>query len=340
MSTKTVKTAIWVDPMGSMFESPEEQIAFQTKTFEEELGVKLDVHTPQNFGQIEVGTDLVLFDFGGMMMGNSLAEDNSRRLVRWAEDNPNSLVVVISDFTFDRAFRYEIANHLFDGDEINVPASWQKPDGERHKTPVHNITVEHWGENFIPDWFRKAIGAKPWDGKDAVVERELENVEVLEQPDGIDDECARGTLPSHKFFEPTKTFVSVMGKKFGKRLIYDVGAGMGHVANALSKSKKFKNVVALDMNARIGAEFKIKMVDATSYGFSPLGVVMFCRPCHGLFVNDAIDNALECGVKDIVYVGLEKNVSDDLGDYFSEARQLKTRKIGSEEEKIWIIRRD
>lgn len=157
-----IKTAIWVDPAGGLEETPEEQIERCTNFYQEELGVKLNVHTPRHANEIEEGTDLVLFDYGGMMYGNDLAQDHSRHLLRWAEDHPNALIVVMSDFTFDRAFRYAIEDHL---NLTMCPASFQKPDDERHKTPIHNVVVEHWREPFIPQWFRDAHGCIPDDRK-------------------------------------------------------------------------------------------------------------------------------------------------------------------------------
>jgi len=157
-----LRTAIWLDPAGVMGEGPEAEAERLVKWYEEELGAKLDVHTPRNIGEIKPGTGLVLFDFGGMMAGNGLAEDNSRALVRWAEDNPNSLVVVVSDFTYDQAFRHAIEDHIGEA----APWNFQKEDGARHTTPLHNVVVQEWGEEFVPKWFRQAHGCKPsWRGK-------------------------------------------------------------------------------------------------------------------------------------------------------------------------------
>ncbi len=157
-----IKTAVWVDPAGSFLggsETPEDQIEREKNLFEEELGVKLDIHAPRNIGEIEDGTDLVLFDYGGMVPGRSLAEDNSRRLVRWASDHPATLVIIISVFTYDRVFRNAIGKHLKD----SVPPYFDsKPEGEKHRTPVHNIVIECWRENFIPEWFRDTHGCRPY----------------------------------------------------------------------------------------------------------------------------------------------------------------------------------
>ncbi len=44
--------------------------------------------------------DVLLFDWGGMSIGNSLLEHFSRDIIKLAEDNPNRLFVVISDMTW------------------------------------------------------------------------------------------------------------------------------------------------------------------------------------------------------------------------------------------------
>lgn len=313
-----IKTAIWVDPAGSMGETSEQQIKRAKDYYEDELGVKLNVHTPQNISEIEEGTDLVLFDYGGMMYGNSLAEDNSRRLVRWAEDHPSALVIVVSTFTFDRAFRYAIEEHL----NTAVPYQYSKPDGKRHKTPMHNVVVQECSEDFIPAWFRKAHGCS------------APIVGTLTMPS--DEPSALAGLPSQTFFNPKKSFLSFMARKFAKQFIFDVGAGVGHVAEALSKTKKFKKVFAIDMLEREGGSaFPVYMADAASFPYPSGCIVMLCRPCHGSFVETVIDQAIECKAGAIVYVGLGRNVKTDLGMHYSKFKKVASN-VGRDKENIWL----
>ena len=77
------------------------------------MGRPLDVQTLALFYEEEVraGTELVLFDYGGMSIGNSLLEDNSRRLVQWAVDHSSALVVVLTWMTYSLGIRRELEEH-------------------------------------------------------------------------------------------------------------------------------------------------------------------------------------------------------------------------------------
>ena len=96
-----LKTAIIVDPVGSSLgdRTPEDEIKQHIKDFSELLSpAKLKVYSPWSCypEDLQPGTDLVLFDYGGMMLGNSMAEKNSWHLVAYAADNPSALLSVRS----------------------------------------------------------------------------------------------------------------------------------------------------------------------------------------------------------------------------------------------------
>jgi hypothetical protein len=381
-----IKTAFFVDPVGSMGVTPEEEMQREKESLEDELGVKLDIHRVVHMGQIEQGTDLLLFDYGGMMMGNSLAEDNSRRVIQWAEDHPSALVVIISTFTYDHAVRDAIAEHL---ELETVPYQYSKPEGKQHETPIHNVVIESWRENFIPDWFRDAHHCKPyddpWKGVKKTPEAEIEaevraDIAKLDAPDdeefirSVEDKTlrkkkkpvtdkaeadailalqkldpkrnervtrmigalatrvVRPVLPAQAFFNPNKKFLTYM-KRFRLRYVYDVGAGQGHVAVALRKAG-IKKVNPIDLFPREGSVTKITFGDGTSYKFKANSLVMLCRPCHGMFPEATIENAIRRKA-DIMYVGLAKNVKNDLGDYYRKFKKVLSN-VGEDKENIWV----
>lgn len=121
-------------------------------------------------------------------------------------------------------------------------------------------------------------------------------------------------LPSLKFFEPTDRFIRWMEKRWKDNLIYDVGAGCGHVAKVLVE--RGLEVVAIDINHRECKDgFPVEIADGESYDYKPGSVVMLCRPCHGNFTEEVVAQAVRCGASAILYVGLEKNFENDLGAY-------------------------
>lgn len=111
---RTVKVGICVDPFASMNSTQEEEIAEHKKDFREKLAPHkarfyVASHTGQSAKGIQPGTDLMIFDFGGAMPGASdLMESNARSLLRWCQDNPNSLALVVSSFTWRNAVNCEM----------------------------------------------------------------------------------------------------------------------------------------------------------------------------------------------------------------------------------------
>jgi len=105
-----IKTAIVLDPVGHGFG----EVCGEDEVREVLLKYRVLVHPAQIDhyapgstcpGRITDGTELVLFDFGGVTYGQQdLALDQSAGLLRWAEDHPSSLVVILSTFTFEHYY--------------------------------------------------------------------------------------------------------------------------------------------------------------------------------------------------------------------------------------------
>ena len=131
-------------------------------------------------------------------------------------------------------------------------------------------------------------------------------------------------LPAVKFFEPQPHFVAWMHDTFHSKTVYDVGAVVGHVARMLAGGGNM-TVRALDTVARDKQEFPVIKADGWIFPFEAGSVVMLCRPCHGIFPEGVIKNAIRCKAGAILYVGLPKNAKDDLGKWrrhFKVARRL------------------
>ena len=118
-----IKTAIIVDPMGSSFSTPEEEIESHTRYYSEFIGKPLDVYCPLVFREdvITPDTQLILFDYGGMMPGNSLLEDQSRQIVPYAVDHPSVLIVLVSQMAWDLSMKYDMEDF---GHKNGLPNIW------------------------------------------------------------------------------------------------------------------------------------------------------------------------------------------------------------------------
>jgi len=156
-----IKTAIIVDYMGHGFGevTREDEIAQHIERFTEWAEpIKLKVHTPKTTypGEIEIGTDLVIYDFGGLMPGTSLMETNARHLVQWAADNPNALVVIVSEMTYRNYFKYE-AEEMGLFDQLHNVVCDATPLMDEDKQDPHYRTRS----SPFPEWFEKAHGITP-----------------------------------------------------------------------------------------------------------------------------------------------------------------------------------
>lgn len=158
--------------------------------------------------------------------------------------------------------------------------------------------------------------------------REVLRELLLMQPRGL-------VIPPVKFFEPRKQFLSWMKREFAGRRIYDIGAGCGHVARQLDGAGL--EVEALDLNVRVRAEFPISVANSIDFEYAPGSVALLCRPCHGPFVDETIQQAMKCGVFAFVYVGLQRNVEIDILPYLA-LFHLEAGSLGRDGEEAWVMR--
>ncbi len=145
--------------------------------------------------------------------------------------------------------------------------------------------------------------------------------------------CGRCT--SMKFFAPMPAFYGAMQPFFGLDVI-DVGAGQGHVVEGLRLHGH--DAIGIDIRTD-GAPFRVFQANAVTFSYPPGSVAMFCRPCHGdYFVEPAIQRMIECDVRAIIYVGLMKNVTSDLGTFRRRFRRA-AMKVGVDGEAFYLFDR-
>jgi hypothetical protein len=155
-----IKTAIIVDFMGAGGKTQEEEIEDLKIRYSQlvQPAILTDYNCPSPY-HIEPGTSLVIYDFGGLMPGTDLMDSNARELISWAEDNPNSLVMIVSSFTYKNYIEFELQNQ-----ELNL----------------HNIIVEDYSiDDPIPQWWRE-IHHIPY------VNKNVENETISEPPIAVE----------------------------------------------------------------------------------------------------------------------------------------------------------
>ena len=143
-----------------------------------------------------------------------------------------------------------------------------------------------------------------------------------------------GTFPAAKFFEPNQKFLDWVQNNHRNRQIYDVGAGVGHVSRAMNLVGA--QVTALDVMRREEPEYDVLIGNGWIYPYRPGSVVLLARPCHGIFAEEAINQALRCKVHSIWYVGLDQNLERDLGERAPLFRRKATN-VGADGEHLWKL---
>ncbi len=311
--TKKLKVGVLIDLLGCLGKSPDSEYEDHKKDFAELLRpARCSFYRMANEGEIKPGTDVVVFDYGGMcgVGSDDMIAGVSRALIKWAEDNPSSLLIVATAFTYSHAVRYEL-----DVLGLNLP------------NVVCRASIN---EDPIPFWFRAQSKPTPVAKPDP-----YEGPKNLHAIAGLTPVVRNVKLPAMRFFKPLPVFVDAFKKAIGHCWnVYDVGAGAGHVAKALNAAG-ITGIIAIDANAREETVFDIKYDDATDYRFHSDAAVLICRPCHGDFCQAVIQNALFHRASVIAYVGLDKNLTKDLGGYckyFTSDMEP----MGEDGERMWV----
>lgn len=120
-----------------------------------------------------------------------------------------------------------------------------------------------------------------------------------------------GSLPPVVFFDPLPCFAGYVASLAPHRHVIDVGAGAGRMSRFLA-SNGFK-VLAVDIYERDNSEFDVAPLDATIMDYPENCLPIMARPCHGQWVDDAIDRAMQ-SVPLMIYVGLRRNFGKDLSE--------------------------
>jgi hypothetical protein len=115
-------------------------------------------------------------------------------------------------------------------------------------------------------------------------------------------------LPHMVFFKPTVEFIQYV-KGLNPTLVVDIGAGVGQMSKELTDVGI--RCLPIDICERPGEVAEIYRLDALTLDYPENSLPIMARPCHGLWVEYAIQQALTTTPK-MLYVGLPKNIRGDL----------------------------
>lgn len=154
------------------------------------------------------------------------------------------------------------------------------------------------------------------------------------------DQMYGSSLPKLKFFKPKKKFwetIQNVYKANNLKMTADCGAGNGHIARKARHKYKLK-MTGLDIVAREGNEpCEVQLIPAHQLPYSKEFWPMVCRPDHSGWVQALIEKAFEEG-SGFIYVGLRKNMPQDLGKYLLKAKFETFTNVGKDREEMLVFK--
>jgi hypothetical protein len=150
---KKLSIAVLVDIMGSSHGTPEEEYWQHRKHFTR-MWPGCSVYQAMNLSSnsshgIKPGTDVIAYDYGGMLPGcGDLLDSNVRELIHWAQEHPAGLVLVVSSFTWEQQIAYELKeqglnlpNIIHMTDDEDIPSWFVQPAPEKPKVAIKARTT-------------------------------------------------------------------------------------------------------------------------------------------------------------------------------------------------------
>lgn len=153
-----LRVAIIIDPYGGGMRTGDEELEDHKRNLarvfsRRDVRFETPSYMPEN-----LAADLVVFDFGGMSLGNDLLASNSRTLARWMQDHSSALVFVASTYTYRLGLQYELRELGL----IAASAPDYDPWEENAKPPLPNLLVGYCNEDGygpqekeMTEWFNE-----------------------------------------------------------------------------------------------------------------------------------------------------------------------------------------
>lgn len=147
------------------------------------------------------------------------------------------------------------------------------------------------------------------------------------------DAVAGMKLPALRFFTARPRFFDIL-MTFDANWV-EAGCGNGHTTR--EARDRGLGMVGVDICEREGQLPEVVIADAILMPYLPTIWPLICRPNHDGWPEDVIEAAFKRGSAGAVYVGFEKNLETDLGEYADRHSQA-WEEVGMEGESMWLLR--
>ena len=140
---RTVRTLVVLDPMSGLDRTREDELRQILQTCENDHDLRLEATLKDVFDPADAEhAEMIVFDWGGMSLGNDLLGHQIRTLTRWAEDHPSALVIIRSMLSWNELqneIRDErlpsLPNLIVDDGRLQIPAWWLGTGAGNRQTP-------------------------------------------------------------------------------------------------------------------------------------------------------------------------------------------------------------
>ena len=140
---RTVRALVVLDPMSRLYRTQKDELRQILQTYENDHDLRLEARLKDVFDPADAEhAEMIVFDWGGMSLGNDLLGHQIRTLTRWAEDHPSALVIIRSMLSWNELqneIRDErlpsLPNIVVDDGRMQIPAWWLAAGTHGQPTP-------------------------------------------------------------------------------------------------------------------------------------------------------------------------------------------------------------
>ena len=147
------------------------------------------------------------------------------------------------------------------------------------------------------------------------------------------------------FFQPTNEFVQWLKEYAGDRVVVEIGCGDGLLIAKMNEAEM--KCIGVDLYYPFNIETEIEVPKSMNilYGFAgedcelikdKRSLIVIARPCHDGFPSRVAKNKAE-GVE-MLYVGLERNIDEDLYGKLTHTKIELPFKVGKEDEVVLSLK--
>jgi len=136
------------------------------------------------------------------------------------------------------------------------------------------------------------------------------------------------------FFNPHPKFWTYIKKIIGMRTLVDCGCGDGLLLDQARHNRI--DIIGIDF-LNMSYRSDVIPMKSEAFWFNRNNLPIMCRPCRGEWIHETIHNAMKKGCKEFLYVGVQRNLKDDIDNLRNQYTiSLEVEDVGTSDEKEFL----